>query len=565
MAKGMHAAQQPPKKTKKAAKKPAAKTAAKSKKKNKTDRKNGIVIAVLIVILLAAAAVAMGIFAGRSDTIHPNLSLNGISVGGMTVDRAEKALIDGGWEAQDNGDLLVILPAGYEFTVTAEEAGLTMDCREAAEAAYAYGHSGNIFSDLAAYFKCITGQAGTGDIVGALDSKSIREKIDSAVSELNEQLEGGYVVDTEEALLYVVKGADSVKIDPDTVFDIIISAFENGDKEAVYPFEASGEATCDFEAIHEEIFAEAVSAEYDRETKKPTESTIGIDFSVEKAEKLFAQAQIGDLVEIPLKVTMPRYTTEQLDEMLFRDCLGKQTTSYSTSAAGRSTNVELSAAKINGIILNPGETFSYNDVVGKRTAAAGFKSASAYSGGKVVQEIGGGICQTSSTLYCAVLYANLKIEARDCHHFAVSYLPYGMDATVSWGGPEFKFTNSRDLPVKIVTRCENRQLTVEIWGTDIDGSYVEITSGTTTESNGVGAITYRCVYDKDGNLLSRTKEAKSFYYFHTEDDPTPTPTPTPTATPTDNPQPTEAPLPTDAPEPSEDPAPTQEPVELPDT
>lgn len=552
MAKGMHEAKKPAKKnTKSTPRKSASHSAAKRKK---SSGGNGVTIAVLSVVILALVALGIGIVAGRSQSIHPNLTLDGISVGGMTVDEAEKALSDGGWEARDDGNLLVKLPAGYEFTVTAEEAGLTMDCREAAEAAYAYGHSGYILKDLAAYFKCITGRAGTRDILGGIDADSVRGKIGSAVSELNEKLKAGYVVDEEKELLYVVKGADSVKVDADLVLDMILEAFDKGESEVTYPFEAEGDATCDFAAIKEEIYAEAVSAEYDRETKQATESTTGIDLDVAKAEKLYKAAAIGDMVEIPLIVEKPKYSTEELNKMLFRDCLGKQTTSYSTSASGRATNVELSAAKINGVVLNPGDTFSYNETVGKRTTAAGFKTAAAYAGGKVVQEVGGGICQTSSTLYCAALYANLKITARDCHHFVVSYLPYGMDATVSWGGPEFKFQNNRDLPVKIVTHCENRQLTVEIWGTDIDGSYVEITSGSSTKSNGISATTYRCVYDKDGKLISRTLEANSFYYFHTEE-PTPTPTPAPT------PKPTEAPQPTDAPQPTEEVPPTEPPVE----
>ena len=560
MAKGKHEVKKTPAAKKSSAKKTQTKKPRARKNtstaKKKTGGKNAVKIILLVIVLLVAATAVTGVIAGRSSTIHPNLELNGIPVGGMTVDEAEKALQEGGWEAQDSGSVLVKLPAGYEFTVTADEAGLTMNCREAAEAAYAYGHSGDLISDIMAYFKCIAGRAGTADILGTVNSDAVMSRIDSAVNELNAKLDDGYVVDVEKELLYVVKGADTVQVSPEKVFDLIIDAFKEGKSEVEYPFDAEGDADCDFEEIRDEIYAEAVNAEYDKETHKATESVVGIDLDVKAAEKIFKAAKMGSLVEIPLKVTMPDYTTEQLDKMLFRDCLGKQTTSYSTSGAGRCTNVELSASKINGVILNPGESFSYNDVVGKRTTEAGFKSASAYSGGKVVQEIGGGICQTSSTLYCAVLYANLKVTARDCHHFAVSYLPYGMDATVSWGGPEFKFVNNRDFPIKIVTHCVNKQLTVEIWGTDVDGSYVEITASSGSSSTGISATTYRCVYDKDGNLISRTFEASSFYHYHTEDpEPTPTPTPTPSdePQPTDEPTPTEEPVPTDVPDEPSDP------------
>ena len=92
---------------------------------------------------------------------------------------------------------------------------------------------------------------------------------------------------------------------------------------------------------------------------------------------------------------------------------------------------------------------TYNKTVGKRTKAAGFKEAGAYAGGKVIQEVGGGICQVSSTLYNAVVYANLEITERSNHCFESSYVAAGRDATVSWGTLDFKFKNNRQYPVKI--------------------------------------------------------------------------------------------------------------------
>ncbi|MFR6425641.1 MAG: VanW family protein [Oscillospiraceae bacterium] len=164
------------------------------------------------------------------------------------------------------------------------------------------------------------------------------------------------------------------------------------------------------------------------------------------------------------------------------------------------TNVKLAAEKINGVILQPGQTFSYNDVLGQRTKANGFKEAGAYSGGQVVQEVGGGICQVSSTLYYCAMVSNLKINTRTCHYFPVAYIEPGMDATVSWGGPEFKFTNSREYPIEIKAYVEKNSITVEIWGTDVDGSYVKMSY----TANGLRATTYRTVYDKDGNQISHT-------------------------------------------------------------
>lgn len=97
----------------------------------------------------------------------------------------------------------------------------------------------------------------------------------------------------------------------------------------------------------------------------------------------------------------------------------------------------------------PGETFSYNQTVGERTIAAGYKEAGAYAGGKVVQDVGGGICQTSSTLYNAALLANLEIVDRSNHQFLTSYVDASRDATVAWGSIDFQFKNTRTYPIKI--------------------------------------------------------------------------------------------------------------------
>ncbi len=508
----------------------------------KKSRKNAVLAVVLVLVLVVAIALVGAVVVGKTSAIHPNMVLNGVEVGGMTVSEAEKALSAAGWEAQGDSEVSVTLPGDFKITVTSEEAGLKLTSREAAEAAYAYGHSGNLISDLKAYFKCITGKVGAADVLASANAEGVRAKVDAALKEYDAFLNQGYRVDTEAAKLELVKGGESVKVDADELCSLIVKAFDDKSYKVDYTAKVDAAESVDFNKIHDEIYAEMVEPKYDSETKKATESTVGVDFDVEQAQKLWDAAAPGDTVAVPLTVTKPKHSSEELNKMLFRDKLGAQTTVYRSSAAGRATNVELSAAKINGVVLNPGEVFDYNAVVGKRTAEAGFKVAGAYAGGKVVQEIGGGICQTSSTLYCAALFANLEITQRDCHMFAVGYVPWGMDATVSWGGPEFRFKNNRDYPIKIVAKTENRELTIEIWGTDVDGSYVEMTNSVSTVYSskypsvavGTKAITYRNVYDKDGNLISRTKEAVSVYDYHSEDikwpSPSPSATPKPSAT-----------------------------------
>jgi vancomycin resistance protein YoaR len=159
---------------------------------------------------------------------------------------------------------------------------------------------------------------------------------------------------------------------------------------------------------------------------------------VAAAEKLFDAAAIGQTVTIRLIYTQTEVTTDALSELLFRDILSERKT-YVAGTSNRKSNVALAASAINGKILNPGETFSYNETVGERTVEKGYKSAGAYVNGEVVEEIGGGICQVSSTLYNCVLYADLEVVERSNHMFIVTYLPLGNDATVNWGTVDFKF------------------------------------------------------------------------------------------------------------------------------
>lgn len=139
-------------------------------------------------------------------------------------------------------------------------------------------------------------------------------------------------------------------------------------------------------------------------------------------------------------------------------------TTTTTSNSNRNTNIKLSAEAINGTIVLPGETFSFNGTTGQRTAAKGYKEASAISGGTTNPEVGGGVCQTSSTLFNAVARANLEIVTRSPHAWPSSYVDEGMDATVNWPGLDFKFRNNTEWPIYICAGYNSRKVTVDIYG-----------------------------------------------------------------------------------------------------
>jgi len=495
------------------------------KRPEKNKSRSGLIAGVLIVVILLAAVTASGLVVGRNGRIHPNISIFGTDVGGLTV--SEAAVLFEKSEALAEGETLTVnVTGGYSFCVNQKDADMLLTPGQAAEVAYGFGHSGNPFEDITVYVKCLLGHFDEKVMIKDASADSLKKLVSEELRELSAILEKGYLADLDAGTLKFIKGAES-KLDITELCNEIASAFSEGRSSLDYSIKLSDKPVSpDLDSIHEALFSECVSAEYDSGKDEITESSVGVDFDVNDAQKAWENAKTGELVIIKFKITEPEVTKEKLEKMLFADVLGSYTTNYSFSDENRANNVELAAKKINGVILLPGEEFSYNDVVQKRTAEAGFKEAAAYSGGQVVYELGGGICQVSSTLYCAALYSNLKISARDCHHFLVGYVPVGLDATVSWGGPEFKFVNNREYPIKIVAEYSNdMKLTVEILGTDVDGSYVEMTSREyqcyddvhTDVAVGYAATTYRNVYDKNGTLLSTEKEAFSYYHYHDED------------------------------------------------
>lgn len=284
-------------------------------------------------------------------------------------------------------------------------------------------------------------------------------------------------------------------------------------------------------------------------------STTGWFFDVSEAERLWAAAGYGDTVVIPLTIEEPELSTEKLTEMILGDVLSKNWTMYrfgytegytedirtplAGSTANRISNVKKACDLINDTILLPGEIFSCNAAFGQRTGEAGWLPAPAYANGEVRQENGGGICQVSSTLYNAVLYANLEIVERECHQFRVAYLPWGLDATLSWGWPDFKFKNDQDYPIIIKAWVDDdtNQCCFQIFGTDTDHVYVIMqfnnwyfydTTGEYVDAEGnplsigMEAATWRLVYHdgddyKTADPISNEYEAHSKYNDHKED------------------------------------------------
>ncbi len=522
----------------------AAKEAARARKRRRRQAKflrflkgvrNTLIVLLILAVVLGVGAAYLGYRVTNSKTTFPNLYVEGIAVGGLTEQEVLDKLNSQDWDANAAVPLTVQLPVGSSFTVDRLRAGSEIPAAEMAAAAMRYGHTTGStmswFDNLYTYIQCYLHSQEVGKRVVTLDEEYIRSAAEEGVAAFQAAHPASdYVIDKEQEVLRLVKGAGQMEVNTETLTEEIKSALLSGETTLSHTQIDNELPVPDFLNIYNELAVEPQDAYYVEGGWDVVDEVVGCSFDLDQAVQLWAQAQPYQEVVIPLSITYPEVTGEELRSALFRDRLGSQTTFYTSSSDNRINNINLAASKLDGLVLMPGEVFSYNDTIGQRTEEAGFLEAGAYQDGQVVEEIGGGICQVSSTLYMATMYANLETVSRTEHYFRVAYLEQfglGYDATVSWPKPDFKFANNRDYPIKIVAYCDNeeRSLTIEIWGTDVDGSYVVLDYDQyvvfdetyTWVQVGWASQSWRLIYDKDGNFLEQKKEAYSIYHMHDED------------------------------------------------
>ena len=512
----------------------AAKAAERKRKAEKRAEKTrqvmkGVKIALLVILclgVLVGGAVMLAAYKiSNSDTNFPNITLNGIPVGGLTREETEKKLVASGWGDPEGQTLRVELPMNLSFELNRAEAGLVPSLEDAVKSAFSYGHDLPLLDCVKTYFHARHNRIELGPGQLEPDHDYVREKTAEAVKQFREKTAGeSYFIDTEEKVMHFVKGAGQMDLDQDKLIAAVEEALLGTEELLVYNQVEGVISPPDFQALYDELNVEPVNAHFSDSDFEVIPGTPGITFDVAQAKKLWVNAKPMEEILIPLEIVEPEITEEQLKEGLFKDCLGAQTSSYGGSTNARVNNINLAVSKINGTILMPGQTFSYNGTVGERTLGNGFQEAAAYSNGEVVQEVGGGICQVSSTLYCATLYARMTIVDRTNHYFRVTYLPPGQDATVSWDEPDFQFRNDREYPVKIVAFCDNdsMELTIQIWGTDTDGIWVKLSYDQYAVHDDeypdvvIGSNVYLWIsyFDADGNYLETREGPASTYYRH---------------------------------------------------
>ena len=205
-----------------------------------------------------------------------------------------------------------------------------------------------------------------------------------------------------------------------------------------------------------------------RVTIVPSKDGVGADLHALASDlsSALAQAEGPRSVELKIGRAGPSLTTDEARTYGIKERIATYTTTYGPSNKPRVNNIHLLAAALNGKLIPPGGQFSFNGSVGQRTAEKGYQEAPAIVAGKLVPQLGGGICQVCTTLFNTVFFSGLPVDQRINHMFYISHYPAGRDATVSWGGPDFKFTNDTGHWLLMATSVTDSSVTVSLYGTD---------------------------------------------------------------------------------------------------
>lgn len=443
--------------------------------------------AFLIYLLAFAVIIAMGgLFLGYwvSNT-ERNLSyvyVGDINVSGKTRDETEAILRASGWGDRETTPLTVTTFRGVEFEVDPVRSGVATPVESLVNRAYAVGHDADMITNLITAYHVYQHPVDITRTEQLIDTAYLDALIDACIQRVQSNMgDEDYTVDTNAETLTLLKGRNQMNYDRDDFRNTIIAALRYGQSEMYYNRLTNEISPPDFDAILAAIRKEPADAYYlDNRTYAVQDEVVGCTFDVNDARARWEAAAPGETVVIPLQITRPEITGDSLRSQVFHDLLGACLTKFPNSGENRRSNLRLCASKINGYVVNPGEVFSYNDVVGERTEEAGFKPAPAYVDGAEKDEIGGGACQVSSTLYAATAFAFLETVERTNHMFKVSYMQRGTDATVTIPAEgkviDFKFRNNKNYPIMIKTYFNNEESTlgVEIWGTLEDWDYMPI-------------------------------------------------------------------------------------------
>lgn len=463
------------------------------KKDLKTLKKVLITAGIAVAVLAVSSGITLAVIGSSipKDLVADNVYIEDLNVSGLSYDDLLKS-IKATYLLKDRQ--ISITCQGKTMAMNGRDIGIAANPEETAQKAFAVAKSDssvkNAFAALGLKFKptVIVPSA-------SVDDALLDEKLNEFGLQVYGELKQPSVrIETNTAV--ITPGTTGYNNDPEYArgevkWHIQYESFEN----IPVTLEAAKPSDLTVEELDAAVYKDPVNASYLIENNKVTitPSEPGRYLNKDEALPLLETvAEGGPEVSIPYYVSQPEVLESTLNDKLFDSTLASFSTYYGSSASGRKQNVAIAAGKLNGVVIAPGATFSFNDTVGKRSVANGFQPAPEYNNGESVVGIGGGTCQVSTTLFNSVLLADLDIVSRSNHSLAVHYVPAGRDATVADYGPDFKFRNNTGYPIKLVTSANGANLSISVVGTSYEPSHsVHLSVSTGTSSGKTSYTLYR--------------------------------------------------------------------------
>lgn len=473
----------------------------------------GILVLIFITIILLIC-LTFTVINSKNTNMIDGIYIQGINVSGLTKEQA-KQKIDQVFK-ENLPEEIKLKHGEYETSLSLHNLNVNFNLEEAVDIAYQIGRTKNVFQNNLTILKAKFSKIEVTPAF-SLDEEQLKKSLEDISSKLpDKMIESSCYIEGNNLMVTKGKTGSTIEVEKTTSYlKEQIQKLAIKDQTLTLLTKEQSPSKIDLEAIYQEIHKEPVDASYTQNPFHVTPSENGVDFAISLTEAKNLLAQEQEEYTIPLKVVYPKVTTNMIGTEAFPDLLSSYSTKYAASNRNRTTNLILAANKINGTVLMPGETFSYNKVVGARTIAAGYKEAPIYVDGKVEDGLGGGICQITSTLYNAVVYANLEIIERSNHQFVPSYVTASRDATVVYGAIDFKFKNNRDYPIKLTCSVKNGIASFQIFGLKTDDAYeVQISSRITGQTrNAIYSEAYK-ILKQNGTTVRTQLLSKDTYKKH---------------------------------------------------
>ena len=468
--------------------------------KVKMINKKAIIIVLSIVLAIIIAFVSIAIANKMNKNVYINVYLNGQNLSGMTtaelaeyLRKEQERIASGSVKVlQEGEEILEIVPSDLDFEI---------DIAQVEKQIFGFGRDSNLLKNNLDILAALVSKK-KFDVVYKYNKTELSDTVKEIKESLNNKVvQDSFVVDEKEYKLIITRGKSGNGVEEEVVKNNIIKALSSGNAEYEVDTVIEKPTPIDVDVIYSKVKREAKDAYIDKSSNifKFVPHQVGLDFDKKDLQEVLAKEENlaeGKVIEYKLTVKEPKVKTSDIKWEVYDYKISSYTTYFSTSDPNRVNNLRVALNLLNGKVIMPGETFSYNSVVGAATTAQGFKAAATFVGGRVTSEVGGGICQTVSTLYNTALLANLEIVQRKAHSLPVAYVPGSRDATVYYPSIDFKFKNTREYPIKIVTSFNaTGNLTISLYGTKEQNEYVVSISSRKTET-----IPYTTQYVNDSTL-----------------------------------------------------------------